>query len=158
MTYFQWIADYQMTALCNHIIDIMWGYNIYILNIYRCFVCTYTNNYGYGLFTPLHLYLNIFQTWSKIPTKIGTVQWHIATYNSKFRDLTIEDKLPAPHNSYHTINPPHYRPPIPFNAQPTEIFYSNKTTTSSTISTPTISCLDHVLPTTNVWELSDRAL
>ncbi len=82
------------------------------------------------------------------------VQRRIAAYNAKFGDTPTMDKSPDSHKSYHALPTPDHRTPSTSVQQQTE---TNKLTTQAS-QTPTISRLDHVLPTENIEDILDTAL
>ena len=82
------------------------------------------------------------------------VQRRIAAYNAKFGDTPTIDKSPDSHKSYHALPTPDHRTPPTSVQQQTE---TNKLPTPAS-QTPTISRLDHVLPTGDIEDILDTAL
>ena len=74
----------------------------------------------------------------------------IAAYNAKHGEIPTTDTSTAPEKSYHALSPPDHRPP---STTPTD-----ETTEKQLPTNPTISQLDHMIPTPTIEELLDNAL
>ena len=78
------------------------------------------------------------------------VQRRIAAYNAKHGDSPTSDSSVPPEKSYHALPPPDHRPPT---ANSTNDPMDNQLPTN-----PTISQIDHLIPTPTIEELLDNAL